>query len=75
METNKGPCYRNIYFGFLNASEAFKWTLENKNINLISSTKNTSSADPQLSDFSDILIPTNKTYTVTVESMGVYMVI
>lgn len=67
---HKGYCYRNIYFGFLNASEAFKWTLENKNINLVSSYTDNDYDDPQIKDFSNILIPTNKTNTETVESLG-----
>lgn len=65
---HKGYCYRNIYFGFLNTSSASKWTLENKNINFISSYN--SSAAPQLADFGNILIPSNKTEPLIVESLA-----
>ena len=60
---HKGSCYRNIYFGFLSASSASKWTLENKNIIRFQQFPNltTDPADPQITDFNDILIPTNKT--------------
>lgn len=61
---HKGSCYRYIYFGFLNASSTFKWTLEKSKIYFISSYK--SSDDPQITDFSNILIPTNKPNTKTV---------
>ncbi len=65
---HKGSCYRNIYFGFLSTSSAFKWTLENKNINMFFRPITEDDADPQIIDFGDILIPTNKTNHVTIES-------
>ena len=67
---HKGSCYRNIDFGFLTTTSASKWTLENKNIKTFFRPTTEDSANPQISDFFffNILIPTNKTNHVTIES-------